>query len=150
MRYPCTDCPCCRCPTHRVEQWSQNSGSNVIPRRARPGLAGLAFYCNPKGRRALLRVPSTFGRSVCLCWALSKPQGPKASLTSIQSFLPRSHPGECSTRIRFGIETYYTYAVLLLLLVVRTGSWTGPPRGKSALRVGISSTVCGVRAPIVW
>ena len=24
-----------------VEQWSQSSGSNVIPRRARPGLAGL-------------------------------------------------------------------------------------------------------------
>ena len=27
------------------------------------------LYCNPKGRRALLRVPSTVGRSVCLCWA---------------------------------------------------------------------------------
>ena len=24
-----------------MEQWSQSSGSNVIPRRARPGLAGL-------------------------------------------------------------------------------------------------------------
>ena len=24
-----------------IEQWSQISGSNVIPRRARPGLAGL-------------------------------------------------------------------------------------------------------------
>ena len=24
-----------------IEQWSQSSGSNVIPRRARPGLAGL-------------------------------------------------------------------------------------------------------------
>ena len=30
--------------------------------------------------------------------------------------------------------------------VVRTGSWTGPPRGKRAPRVGISSTVFGVRA----
>ena len=28
---------------------------------------------------------------------------------------------------------------------VRTGSWTGPPRGKTAPRVGISSTVFGVR-----
>ena len=35
------------------------------------------LYCNPKGRRALLRIPSTEGRSVCLCWAKSKPQGPK-------------------------------------------------------------------------
>ena len=40
-----------------------------------------AMYCwileilhfNPKGRRALLRVPSTVGRSVCLCWEHSKP-----------------------------------------------------------------------------
>ena len=28
---------------------------------------------------------------------------------------------------------------------VRTGSWTGPPLGKRAPRVGISSTVFGVR-----
>ena len=28
---------------------------------------------------------------------------------------------------------------------VRTGSWTGPPRGKRAPRIGISSTVFGVR-----
>ena len=28
---------------------------------------------------------------------------------------------------------------------MRTGSWTGPPRGKRASRVGISSTVFGVR-----
>jgi hypothetical protein len=28
---------------------------------------------------------------------------------------------------------------------VRTGSWTGPPRGERAPRVGISSTVFGVR-----
>ena len=35
------------------------------------------LYCNPKGRRALLRIPSTEGRSVCLCWAKSKPKGPK-------------------------------------------------------------------------
>ena len=30
-----------------------------------------------KGRRALLRTPSTEGRSVCLCWAPSKPQRPR-------------------------------------------------------------------------
>ena len=35
------------------------------------------LYCHPKGRRALLRVPSTAGRSVCLCWAKSKPKGPE-------------------------------------------------------------------------
>ena len=35
------------------------------------------LYCNPKGRRAFLRIPSTVGRSVCLCWAPSKPKGPK-------------------------------------------------------------------------
>ena len=35
------------------------------------------MYCDPKGRRALLRVPSTEGRSVCLCWEHSKPKGPK-------------------------------------------------------------------------
>ena len=30
-----------------IEEWSQNSGSNVIPRRARPGLAGLIYgTCN--------------------------------------------------------------------------------------------------------
>ena len=29
------------------------------------------LYCDPKGRRALLRVPSKVGRSACLCWAHS-------------------------------------------------------------------------------
>jgi len=37
------------------------------------------LYCNPKGRRASLRVPSTVGRSICLCWALSQPEGPKGA-----------------------------------------------------------------------
>ena len=32
------------------------------------------LYCNPKGRRAYLRVPSTEGRGVRLCWAKSKPK----------------------------------------------------------------------------
>ena len=38
------------------------------------------LYYNPKGRRALLRTPSTEGRSVCLCWAPSKPKGPKGPI----------------------------------------------------------------------
>ena len=42
------------------------------------------LYCAPKGRRALLRIPSTEGRSVCLCWAKSKPKGPKGNLISTQ------------------------------------------------------------------
>jgi len=33
------------------------------------------LYCDPKGYRALLRVPSTLGRSVCLRWEHSKPKG---------------------------------------------------------------------------
>ena len=41
------------------------------------GLILEILCCDPKGRRALLRVPSTEGRGVCLCWALSKPKGPK-------------------------------------------------------------------------
>jgi hypothetical protein len=35
------------------------------------------LYCNPKGRRALLRVPSTEGRSVCLCWSIQDVKGLK-------------------------------------------------------------------------
>ena len=31
--------------------------------------------CNLKGHRALLRIPSTEGRSVCLCWKHSKSKG---------------------------------------------------------------------------
>jgi hypothetical protein len=35
-----------------IEQWSQRSGSNVIPRRARPGLAGLGPHtCAPHNFR---------------------------------------------------------------------------------------------------
>ena len=46
------------------------------------------LYCNPRGRRALLRIPSTEGRSVCLCWAPSKPQGPKGTSCSAQISRP--------------------------------------------------------------
>jgi len=38
------------------------------------------LYCDPKGRRALLRTPSTEGRSVCLCGAPSKSKGPKGGV----------------------------------------------------------------------
>jgi hypothetical protein len=37
--------------------------------------------CDPKGHRALLRVPSTEGRGVRLCWAISKPKEPKGFST---------------------------------------------------------------------
>ena len=43
--------------------------------------------CNPKGRRALLRIPTTEGRSVCLCWAKSKPKGPKGSVKSLSRLM---------------------------------------------------------------
>ena len=49
--------------------WIKPQGPKGWLRSARP--------CNPKGRRALLRVPSKIGRSVCLCWAKSKPKGPQ-------------------------------------------------------------------------
>ena len=32
-----------------IEQWSQSSGSNVIPRRDRPGLAGLRRHVHAVG-----------------------------------------------------------------------------------------------------
>ena len=35
--------------------------------------------CNPKGRRALMRVPSTEWRSVGLCWEHSNTKGPEGS-----------------------------------------------------------------------
>ena len=46
------------------------------------------LYCNPKGRRALLRIPSSEGRSVCLCWAKSKPKGPKKDLKDLPHLEP--------------------------------------------------------------
>jgi len=42
---------------------------------------------DPKGRRALLRILSTEGRSVHLCWAKSKPEGPKDVFVSAQGLL---------------------------------------------------------------
>ena len=35
------------------------------------------LYCDPKGSRAFLRILSTEGRGVRLCWAKSKPTGSK-------------------------------------------------------------------------
>jgi len=37
------------------------------------------LYCDPKGTSAFLRILSTEGRGVRLCWAFSKPKGPKGS-----------------------------------------------------------------------
>ena len=51
------------------------------------------LYCNPKGRRALLRMPSTEGRSVCLCWAPSKPKGPKGGTLAQQHVTTFGNPG---------------------------------------------------------
>ena len=53
----------------------------VAPSRG-AGAASVNRYCDPKGRRALLRVPSTVGRSVCLCWAPSKLEGPEGAGTA--------------------------------------------------------------------
>ena len=39
-----------------IEQWSQSSGSNVITRRAHPGLAGLRPHMNRGGRFVVFRV----------------------------------------------------------------------------------------------
>ena len=50
------------------------------------------LYCDPKGRRALLRTPSTEGRRVCLCWAPSKPKGPQGRA------LRRAHWGQVMSR----------------------------------------------------
>jgi len=52
-------------------------------------VSATCLYCYPKGRRALLRIPSTVGRSVCLCWAKSKPKGPKG---------PGEHAGRPGSR----------------------------------------------------
>ena len=35
------------------------------------------FHCGQRGSRAFLRILSTEGRGVGLCWAKSKPNGPK-------------------------------------------------------------------------
>ena len=83
------------------------------------------LYCTPKGRRALLRIPSTEGRSVCLCWEHSKPEGPKgpaipstrrtrasawrakrdpeAKMLSLQSF-PRKGVSLCYVRLNENLK----------------------------------------------
>ena len=54
---------------------------------------------------------------------------------------PRSQPN-------FGVPHHPAVLHTAAPCVVRTGSWTGPPRGKKAPRVGITSTVSGVR--VTW
>jgi len=41
------------------------------------------LYCDPKGSRAFLRILSTEGRGVRLCWEHSKPKGPKGHSHSV-------------------------------------------------------------------
>ena len=70
------------------------------------GLILEILCCDPKGHRALLRVPSTEGRGVRLCWALSKPKGAEG-LSSI-----RSDAGLCcGSRLRKG--KVFAYAGLV-------------------------------------
>ena len=45
------------------------------------------FCCTPRGCRALLRIPSTERRRVCLCWAPSKPKGPGGNITPLSCFI---------------------------------------------------------------
>ena len=40
----------------------------------------------------MLRIPSTEGPSVCLCWAKSKPQGPKRVLVCVSVWEPAGIP----------------------------------------------------------
>ena len=66
----------------------------------------------PKPPRALLRIPSTEGRSVCLCWEHSKPEGPKGPL-----YLT-SPPPPGSRRARAGGHPADLAALLLPLLLL--------------------------------
>ena len=81
------------------------------------------LYCDPKGRRALLRTPSTEGRSVCLCWAPSKPKGPKGAVRS------RTAPVTSATRkggevTRLGWYLWHEPGSLpVVYLVTQVGNW---------------------------
>ena len=50
-RAHCVQMMCSKRHLPDIEQWSQRSGSNVIPRRARPGLAGLRPHGARQSRR---------------------------------------------------------------------------------------------------
>ena len=56
-----------------------NFGETQVKDRAKELLeVQRSFTAPPNGRRALPQIPSTEGRSVCLCWAKSEPKGRKA------------------------------------------------------------------------
>ena len=62
------------------------------------------------------------------------------ALPGAPSFLKSLH----ASKVRFSTPEFrldVPWGVHLRTLTVRTGSWTGPPRGGKAPRVGISSTV---------
>jgi hypothetical protein len=67
----------------QVGNWGSGSDDVGLMQSTKAPLGSL--YCDPKGRRALLRTPSTEGRSVCLCWAKSKPKGPKGCTTQYEA-----------------------------------------------------------------
>jgi hypothetical protein len=61
------------------------------------------LFCTPKGHRALLRIPSTEGRSVCLC--LHRTAGSSRSITAI-----RKNAGLCcGSRLRSGEVFAYVW-----------------------------------------
>jgi len=47
------------------------------------------LYCDPKGSRAFLRIHSTEGRGVRLCWELSNPKGPTGVPRSYETAPPQ-------------------------------------------------------------
>ena len=69
-----------RIDLHPNEWWDQSDS-----KRARVWLILEILCCDPKGHRALLWVPSTEGRGVRLCWALSKPKEPKGRARPLPS-----------------------------------------------------------------
>ena len=99
-----------------VQIWSRPRGT---PRGRKPAYSTEwileILYCSPKGRRALLRIPSTEGRSGCLCWAKSKPKGPKKVGTPKAKFTRRGSYN-C---LQYGVEKNVHVSKPTLLLLKR-------------------------------
>ena len=57
------------------------------------------LYRDPKESRACMRILSTEGRGVRLCWALSKPEGPKGAHGGVRPFHQKS---TCLTQLTLG------------------------------------------------
>ena len=78
-----------------MESCQHGSTNSPFPGSLTSTFQFLGSVCTPKGRRALLRIPSTEGRSVCLCWEHSKPKGPWCRWTTFwrpRSALPSTFP----------------------------------------------------------